>query len=160
MNIQHKQLSTLATKHNTRALVLTVLHHADEVGVDSHTRLQNLVFLTQQHADEDIAYDYPFVPFDYGPFSPSLQTDVETLVADGLVNETVVDRESNRRTYELTETGERVTNELCSSPDNPWGSESMQAVKHVVGMFNRAALTRVLEHVHNKYPEFATNSVL
>jgi uncharacterized protein YwgA len=90
-----------------RDYVLAVLAEAGEV--PGRTMLQKLVFLLVRPLGDDSM----FTPYFYGPYSTSVQQELNSLVAGGYVDETVTVWESwdpdqfdvHQYRYRLTETG-------------------------------------------------------
>lgn len=142
-------------------IILNLLNNADRNRIESRTRLQKLVFLTQAEHEDPLPEEYQFVAFDYGPFAPDLIKDIEYLEKNGWLTEHKESKENiDLFMYTLTEEGKQsLTEELALLPETE-RDNILTATEHSINLFNDIPLTRLLEHVHNNYKKYTRNSVL
>jgi uncharacterized protein YwgA len=120
-------------------------------------RLQKGMFLLAQERELPQAQRYRFRPYDYGPFSSRIYSDLDDLVAAGFVERIPAPGYTWSR-YRATEAGiaeaQRVLDRLplARRADAVWLGELK---RHVLALEFRA----LLHHVYGRHPEFAENSV-
>ena len=119
--------------------------------VRGRTRLTKEIFLFQSmEPSVDVKYD--FKPYDYGPFAQPLLSDLEELLASGLVQ---ADDSQARGLYSLTPGGVELAKSL-------WDSEPEKIRRRIFDVkvrFNRMPLAALLSYVYDRYPRFAEKSV-
>ena len=137
-------------------LVMNLLAADDQQVIDGRTRLQKLVLLAQKESQEDLPSEYDFTPYDYGPFSEQLLHDLDDMKRKGWIDETIEPLPNGKKyRYELTPQGEE---QLVDGTEE---SNTIQKIaEDIEGTFNDMPISRLLEHVYNKYPKYAENSVI
>lgn len=118
-------------------------------------RLQKGLFLDAQESDADESEKYSFIPYNYGPMSAQIYTDLEDLVAAGLIEAVPVKGRSWSR-YVPTEKGLEEGRELLGREPSDAVAQHLYRIKKDVAS---KAFKDLLEDVYDKYPEFAANSV-
>jgi len=151
--LAHKQgivMAGIAKKDWT----LLVLSAADGAPL-SPVQLQKALFLVGENMPWAVGKKfYHFIPYNYGPFDPSIYGDAESLAADGFG---AIGYQPGRRFYEYAvtakgkEKAERIKREL--SP------EVVRYVESVVKWVKSVTFGDLLRAIYAKYPKYATNSV-
>lgn len=115
------------------------------------TRLQKLVFLSQQMAKGK--FDYDFEPAPYGPLSFKLNHTLERMKKMGLINEDVEYTYSRNKVicYSLTKEGKEL---LDFGISKFMDSEITTANQSVFSEYGDMPFVDLLDYVHMKYPEF------
>jgi uncharacterized protein YwgA len=136
-----------------RLLLLVALDGAPR-GLDP-VRLQKGMFLDAQEGDVREGERYTFVPYNYGPMSAQIYSDLDDLLAEGLVEEVPVQGQSWSR-YVATKKGLEVGQELLDKESSRDVGEQLYRIKKEVASKTFKAL---LEDVYERYPDFASKSV-
>ncbi|HYK95425.1 MAG TPA: hypothetical protein VE011_06125 [Candidatus Dormibacteraeota bacterium] len=144
-----------------RDYALAVLDAADEV--PGRTMLQKLVYLAASSQDDPLW----FRPHFYGPYSSELQSEVERLVALGLVEETVRLLEPwqpstfdpMQYSYRITDAGRAAAREIAS-PVRDVARRVVETTRET-GAWNAAALSMAakLHHLRLVSPNAAAADV-
>lgn len=146
-----------------RLLPLSLLYEADNHQIQGRTRMQKLVFLTQQRLGEEDLQPYRYIAYDYGPFSKDLLDALEEYDEKGLVDRRV-ERTwdgSEKYIYQLTVEGKRSFEENLRESDDAEEIERIRATSsEVVDEFNKMSVSKLLDYVYDEYPSYAKNSVL
>lgn len=146
-----------------RLLPLSLLYEADNHQVQGRTRMQKLVFLTQQRLGDEDLQPYRYIAYDYGPFSKDLLDALETYEEQGLVvrrTERTWDG-SKKYIYQLTVEGKRnFEQNLQESPDRGEMERVQETSGKVIDEFNKMSVSKLLDYVYDEYPGYAENSVL
>ena len=117
------------------------------------TRLQKLVFLSQQKAKGK--FDYSFAPAQFGPLSYKLNHSLERMKKLGLVNEFAEYTESANKVicYSLTAEGEEL---LESGISKFMDSDTIKANEVVVSKYGNMPYVELLDYVHKAFKEYVT----
>lgn len=118
-----------------------------------HIRLQKALFLISKRGPERWRDAYEYVPYDWGPYSSELLSDVNRLRLHGLMRVRPVDR-SRYGTYTLTDRGEAVADDL-------WGhlsSDEQRFMVRVRSYVTSQSFNKLLREVYAAYPEYASKS--
>ena len=115
------------------------------------TRLQKLVFLSQQKANGK--FDYSFVPAQFGPLSYKLNHTLERMKKLGLVNETIEYTQSTNKVicYSLTTKGEEL---LEFGISKLMDSDTAKANQEVVSEYGNMSYVKLLDYVHKTFKEY------
>lgn len=151
-------------------LPLALMYAHDRDPIEGRTRLQKMIFLLQKKFEEEdgglpISDKYSFTPYDYGPFSQPLYTDLDELrEADLDGNQLVVERSDTfdrgkvKYQYELTPAGTAfIEDELA---DDAKFQQILRKAEEIKEEYNNLSLNEVIDRVYSEYPEYAENSVL
>jgi uncharacterized protein len=136
-----------------RLLLLVALDGAPQ-GLDP-VRLQKGMFLDAQESDPGEEEKYAFVPYNYGPMSAQIYSDLDALVGEGLVEEVPVQGRSWSR-YVATEKGLEAGQDLLDKESSRDVGGQLYRIKKEVASKSFKAL---LEDVYERYPAFASKSV-
>jgi uncharacterized protein YwgA len=147
---------------NRKTLTLALMDAGDEP-VSGRTRLQKMVFMTQQEFDGDVSSllgsdSYDFVPYDYGPFSQGLYADLDDLVDAGLIRE--IEKQYDKGVlykYQLTGAGREHLEEQVNQQTDV--RELLQVARAYKQRYNSMSLDDVIDEVYSAYPEYASESV-
>jgi uncharacterized protein YwgA len=124
---------------------------ADESEPLDRIRMQKGVFLFAKRGPKDWRDIYCYLPFDWGPYSSALASDLSDLVAEGLLDyEQVPGRRFGR--YRTTPAGERA---LAGIPLDPRIDTFVRAVRHFV---TTRSFSELLRDVYAAFPVYATRS--
>lgn len=118
-------------------------------------RLQKGMFLDAQESDCGDDEKYTFIPYNYGPMSAQIYSDLEELVAEGLVAEKPAEGRSWSR-YVPTEKGLEAGRELLRRKASDRVAQDLYRIKKEVASKTFKAL---LEDVYERYPTYASKSV-
>ena len=113
------------------------------------------MFLDAQESGADAGDKYIFVPYNYGPMSAQIYSDLEQLVAEGLVAEKPVEGQSWVR-YAPTEKGLEAGRRLLAQESSGEVAKGLHRIKKEVASKTFKSL---LEDVYERYPAYASKSV-
>jgi len=137
--------------------LLFLLALEDAVQPLDPVRLQKGMFLFAEQAHLPPSQRYQFKPYDYGPLSPAIYSDLETLHADGLL---IADRPPGQHwpEYRISQRGLQRARELLDA----MAPEELAAIRTLADI-KSAVLSRdfrdLLLYVYERHPEYARNSV-
>lgn len=118
-------------------------------------RLQKGMFLDAEEGGAGDGEKYAFIPYNYGPMSTQVYSDLKDLVAEGLVKAEPVKGQSWSR-YVPTDKGLAQGRELLSQEASDAIAQHLYRIKKDVASKTFKAL---LEDVYEKYPAYAEKSV-
>lgn len=118
-------------------------------------RLQKGMFLDAQESGVGRGEKYTFVPYNYGPMSAQIYSDLDELKAEGLIEEVPVQGQSWSR-YVATEKGLKAGQELLDKGSSGEVGQQLYRIKKEVASKTFKAL---LEDVYERYPAYASKSV-
>lgn len=140
-------------KARDRLLLFVALDGARQ-GLDP-VRLQKGMFLDAQESDPGKGEKYTFAPYNYGPMSAQIYSDLDELMVEGLVEEVPVQGRSWSR-YVATEKGLEAGQKLLDQESSRDVGGQLYRIKKEVASKTFKAL---LEDVYERYPAYASNSV-
>lgn len=140
-------------KARDRLLLFVALDGAPH-GLDP-VRLQKGLFLDAEEGDVGDDEKYAFIPYNYGPMSAQIYTDLADLVSEGLVEAVPVKGQSWSR-YVATDKGLEAGRDILSGDPSGATAQHLYRIKKDVASKTFKAL---LEDVYEKYPAFAEKSV-
>jgi uncharacterized protein YwgA len=116
-------------------------------------RLQKGIFIMQMGGPDEWKGAYTFKPWDWGPFSRDLTTEVADLIAQGLVT---VEQVRGRRypRYRTTAEGDQRVAQALSQMD----ASQVSFVRKVRAYVTSRSFTQLLREVYARFPEYAVNS--
>jgi uncharacterized protein YwgA len=117
-------------------------------------RIQKAMFLFAQESGAPDEDRYGFRPYNWGPFSQLIYSDLEALQQRGLV-ERVPKPGTTYALYQRTGDGDATATRLRSQADQGLIA-GLDDVKETV---SRLSFEGLLRYVYTKYPEYAVNSV-
>ena len=120
----------------------------DNEGITSKTHLQKEMFLLLKETVFQKVEGYKFIPHYYGPFSRELDSDLNELVASGLV--------SDSDGFILTPEGFKDAQALWNRLDQPHRA----ALSRIKERYNRLASEKLLGYVYEKYKKYTVKSAI
>lgn len=136
-----------------RLLLLIALDGAPH-GLDP-VRLQKGMFLDAEQSEAGDGEKYAFIPYNYGPMSAQIYSDLEELSSEGLIEEVPVQGQSWSR-YVATEKGLAAGRDLLDRESSGQVAQGLYRIKKEVASKTFKAL---LEDVYERYPAYASKSV-
>lgn len=120
-------------------------------------RLQKGMFLLAQEGGLPAGERYEFRPYDYGPFSSEIYSDLDELVAAGLVEGEEAPGYTWHR-YRATPQGVEVAGALAQAmrPEDQRTLEFLHDLKRDV---LSQGFRELLHHVYSRHPGFASRSI-
>jgi uncharacterized protein len=120
-------------------------------------RLQKGMFLLSQEREIPVDERYAFRPYDYGPFSSEIYSDLDELVSQGLVERILAPGYTwsrYRASADGVSTAQKILDELPADQlADVWWLEELK--NEVLSLDFRSLLRRVYE----QHPDYAANSV-
>lgn len=138
-------------------LLLFAAYEGAPDGLDP-VRLQKGLFLFAMRATIPKREKYTFKPYDYGPMSAAIYTDLDALVDEGLLKSDPIPGRAWSR-YSATEAGLLAAGCVikdASEQGKLAAAKELFAVKQTVASLS---FNRLLEAVYREHPEYAVNSV-
>jgi uncharacterized protein YwgA len=140
--------------HARDRLLLFVALDGAPRGLDP-VRLQKGMFLDAQESGAQEDDKYEFIPYNYGPMSAQIYSDLKDLVSEGLIEAVPVKGQSWSR-YVATDKGLQEGRELLGREPSDAVAQHLYRIKKDVASKTFKAL---LEDVYDKYPAYAEKSV-
>jgi uncharacterized protein len=116
-------------------------------------RMQKAVFLLVQRGKSDWRTLYRFEPYNWGPYSSQLASDIRGLVREGLleIEQAPGSRYGRYRTTHRGEMEARTAWEGLGTPEREF-------IRSVRAYVTHKSFTQLLREVYAAYPDFATAS--
>lgn len=121
-------------------------------------RVQKGLFLFAMRGAVDESEQYTFKPYDYGPMSASIYTDLDALAEERLLERLPVPGKNWSR-YRPTEAGLQRGIELLELAINSGRLAAAQQLHQIKQEVSSVGFNDLLERVYSEYPEYASNSV-
>ncbi len=137
-------------------LILCAYRGAPE-GLDP-VRLQKGLFLFARSCDRPARERYDFRPYDYGPMSPQIYSDLDALVSEGLLAAHEVPGKHWSR-YATTDCGRAAAAVKLKALVNERDKRSAQQLYEIKQSIANMSFNELLERVYEEYPDMAVNSV-
>lgn len=118
-------------------------------------QLQKVLFLIGQNVPEESlgrGY-YRFVPYNYGPFSPSVYSDAEALAARGLVS--VASSDAGYKQFSATNSG----TDAAARVRNAISEDLSNYVKELTGWAQSLSFQDLVRSIYAIYPTFREKSI-
>lgn len=129
---------------------LLALYYADKPLTP--VQIQKILFLFGQAQGLGERAKYQFKPWDYGPYSPKIYSDLETAAYEfDLVEIT----EGKVRTYKLTPEGEAAAEKLDSQAD----AELKDYLEKVTEWAKNLSFAQIVKAVYDAFPEYKERSI-
>lgn len=133
--------------------MLIPLHIISQCGGEfsGKTRLQKLVFLSQESSNKKFNFDFKPAPF--GPLSYKLNHAIERMKRIGLLKEKIEQTQSGNTVicYSITEDGKEIVNLGLNKLLTP---EIVNATTTTVTKYGNMSYVDLLDYVHTEYPEY------
>ncbi len=120
--------------------------------IQGRVQFQKLVFLLEKNYNLDVGYE--FVPYKFGPFCETLQSEINQLIEYGYIEHEEMERikgEKNHR-FQITEHGEQYLLET----NVPAIYDEL--IEDLCYDFRNYNLKQLISYVYERYPEFITKS--
>ena len=122
-----------------------------------------MIFLLQQEYHNAVSSNYNFHAYDYGPYSSTLQSDVNELILQTYLREDEEKMPDGRLkyTYQITPRGDRLVRALLRNPKlRKYKLRKIyQLCEEVKGDSNHTNLNDLLKGIYSRYPEYAKFSI-
>ena len=145
-----------------QVLPLFFAHSLENEPIEGRTRLQKMLFLLQQEYNS-CDFQYQFHAYDYGPYSSTLQFDIDELIQQGLLKESTEGLSNGKLKYKysITKEGSRLVEGVLKNPKNKklQLKKIHQSCSQIKSYANRINLNDLLRDVYLRYPSYAKRSV-
>ncbi len=137
------------------ALMSDLAGSPDEEHPLDRIRMQKAVFLLVQRGSSAWRTLYSFQPYNWGPYSPQLASDIRGLTQDGMVE---VEHAPGSRygRYRTTGRGEIAMQDIWERLSDP----EREFIRSVRAYVTQRSFTQLLREVYAAYPNYATASLL
>lgn len=139
-----------------------VAYASDKEPVEGRTRMQKMLFLLQQEY-KSCDFQYKYHAYDYGPYSSTLQTDLDELIDEGLLEEEdqALPSGKYKYRYSITKKGIKHVESALSDPRNKklQLKQIYRSSEKIKAFANSANLNDLLKYVYAKYPEYTKFSI-
>lgn len=130
--------------------------------VEGRTRMQKMLFLLQQEY-KLCDFQYKYHAYDYGPYSSTLQSDLDQLIEEGLLDEEGEEFQNGKYKYRylITKKGIRLVESALSDPKNKklQLKQIYRSAEKIKEFANLSSLDNLLKYVYSKHPEYAKFSI-
>lgn len=130
-------------------LMLTITSQREPI------RIQKALFKLSRETDLPDDEIYDFRPYNWGPFSPAIYQDIDSLIMEGSVERTPQPGAS-WSTYCLTPTGSRRASALRRQAD----PGMVETLDHICSWIEERSFGELLRDLYAEYPDMAVNSLL
>jgi len=138
-------------------LLILCAYRGAPTGLDP-VRLQKGMFLFSRSGERPAHELYDFRPYDYGPMSPQIYTDLDALVSKGLLAAHGVPGKHWSR-YTATDRGRAAAAAKLKSLSNKRDRGSAQQLYEIKQTIANVSFNELLERVYDAHPDMAVNSV-
>jgi len=98
------------------------------------------------------AKSYEFEPYDYGPFSRGLYSDLDRFVYEGVIRK--IPMSGSRNVFELTSRGAEIAKLLLrDAPD-----DELTCLREIKKQVTSLNFSELLSWIYGEYPQYAVNS--
>jgi len=135
---------------------LLLLAAAEDKSLD-HAKLMNGAFLlTQALQERGMSSSYAFEPGPYGPFSRQVCSDLDALLAAGLIERQKAGHSVGIPTYHVSSEGRRRAEELRGELKAGWAAY----LTDLRGWLDRQTFSTLWRHISKRYPEYTHAAIL
>lgn len=152
--IRRAPMPTVGPVNRRSWLLLLIAAPPEGPGLDP-VRLQKGAFLLAREAGLDPDEAYNFVPYNYGPMSRDVYSDVDRLVAEGLVQREPVSGYSWER-HRATAAGREAAHRLLARAEI--SSPAIEELRRIKLRVTRATFATLLADIYKRYPAYAARS--
>jgi uncharacterized protein len=138
-------------------LLILCAYQGAPKGLDP-VRLQKGMFLFARSGVRPLHEQYDFRPYDYGPMSSQIYADLDSLVAEGLLEPHDVPGKHWSR-YAVTDRGRAAAAARLESLSSEADKTSAQRLYEIKQSVADASFNELLERVYEEHPDMAVNSV-
>jgi hypothetical protein len=120
----------------------------------SAVQLQKVLFLLEQDLPKEIGEGfYNFVPYNYGPFDPTVYKDADHLSLQGFVN---ISQPTGRyNVYKVTPEGADRARHL----EHEAPPRALQHLRNVIAWVQKLSFAELVRAIYTRYPAMKANSV-
>lgn len=129
-------------------LVLTLASQSEPI------RIQKALFKLSQEAELPAEETYDFRPYNWGPFSPAIYDDLDSLLQDGTVERVRMPNVS-WASYRLTALGKRSAVKAREKAD----AKAAEALARISAWIDERSFSKLLRDLYEEYPEMASHSL-
>lgn len=138
-------------------LLLFAAYEGAPDGLDP-IRFQKGMFLFAQRASAPARSKYAFKPFDYGPMSTAIYSDLDRLVNDGLLERVPVHGKRWSR-YRPSKVTFREGQRILKQAEDEKLLDAARELFRIKQEVSKLGFSELLERVYTEHPEFAVNSI-
>lgn len=138
-------------------LLILCAYRGAPAGLDP-VRIQKGMFLFSRSGAVPPSERYDFRPYDYGPMSAGIYSDLDALVAEGLLEPHAVSGKSWCR-YSATERGRSTAGERLLNLKGEPQKENARRLYQIKEEIASVSFSDLLERVYRAHPDMAVNSV-
>jgi uncharacterized protein YwgA len=121
-------------------------------------RVQYGMFLFTMEGQAPESAKYTFEPYDYGPMSPAIYSDLDELVRQGLLVARPVEGKRWSR-YGATNAGLHSGARTLGTIEAEGHAQAVRAMHRLKLRVSTMSFDRLLDDVYERYPEYTVNSV-
>jgi uncharacterized protein len=138
-------------------LLILCAYRGAPAGLDP-VRLQKGMFLFARSGERPARELYDFRPYDYGPMSPQIYSDLDALVSEGLLAAREVPGKHWSR-YLATDRGRAAAAAKLKALSNERERRSAQSLYEIKQSIANVSFNELLDRVYEAHPDMAVNSV-
>jgi uncharacterized protein YwgA len=138
-------------------LLLYAAYEGAPDGLDP-IRFQKGLFLFAQRAQVPARSKYTFKPYDYGPMSTGIYSDLDRLVDDGLLERVPVHGKRWSR-YKPSKVTFREGQRILKQAEDEQLLDAARELFRIKQEVSKLRFNELLERVYTEHPEFAVNSI-
>ena len=138
-------------------LVILCAYRGAPDGLDP-VRVQKGMFLFARSGDVPPGEQYDFRPYDYGPMSAAIYSELDALVAEGLLEPHAVSGKSWCR-YTATERGRSTAAQRLLNLKDGREKENARRLYEIKEEIASVSFNELLDRVYRDHPDMAVNSV-
>ncbi len=138
-------------------LLILCAYRGAPAGLDP-VRLQKGMFLFARSGERPARERYDFRPYDYGPMSPQIYSDLDALVSEGLLAATGVQGKHWSR-YTATDRGRDAAAAKLKTLSNERDKRSARRLYEIKQSIANVSFNELLERVYEEHPDMVVNSV-
>jgi uncharacterized protein YwgA len=138
-------------------LLLFAAYEGAPDGLDP-IRFQKGLFLFAKRAQVPERSKYVFKPYDYGPMSAGIYSDLDRLLDEGLLERVSVPGKQWSR-YKPSEVTFRERQRILRQAEDEQLLDAARELFEIKKDVSKMGFNELLERVYDDYPEFAVNSI-
>jgi hypothetical protein len=138
-------------------LVILCAYRGAPDGLDP-VRVQKGMFLFARSGDVPQREQYDFRPYDYGPMSSAIYSDLDALVAKGIIEPHPVSGKSWFR-YTATDEGRAAAGQCLMKLTGEVEKENARRLFDIKQEISGVSFNQLLDRVYRDHPDMAVNSV-
>lgn len=140
-------------------VLLLLLYQNEQEPIEGITRLQKLIFLIQEEIGE-LEKSFQFEPYDYGPFSQDLYTEVDELVRRGLIRRIDDETPSGNERYSFKITEEGIDYLYEEADEEIRTGDIGDKISQIKQEYNSMSILALLDEIYEDFEDYAAESVI